>query len=54
MTAIEVLGLVGTASAGTAYLASGLFCTLATAFAILWARRFQHGPLEWLMRRLTG
>jgi len=30
------------------------FCALAVLFAALWTRSFKRGPLEWLMRRLTG
>lgn len=30
-----------------------VFCVLSVVFATLWRRRFQRGPVEWVMRRLT-
>jgi len=33
---------------------SAAFCGLSVLFALLWTRRFSRGPLEWLMRKLTG
>lgn len=30
------------------------FCVLSVLFATLWTRRFERGPLEWLMRKLTN
>lgn len=40
-------GLVQVAAAAATY------CILAIVFAWVWAKFFQQGPLEWLMRRLT-
>jgi len=31
-----------------------VFCIAAVLFAWMWRRRFRHGPLEWVMRKLTG
>ncbi len=30
------------------------FCALSILFATLWTRSFKRGPVEWLMRKLTG
>lgn len=40
-------GLVQVAVAATTY------CLLAITCAFVWTKFFEHGPLEWLMRRLT-
>ncbi len=54
MGVLEALGLLGGQSAETAILAAGLFIIAAVIYATVWARFFRTGPVEWLMRRLTG
>ena len=36
-----------------AVMAAAAFCILGVAFATMWTRRFQRGPLEWVMRLVT-
>lgn len=31
-----------------------LFCICAVIFSHFWRKRFEHGPIEWAMRRITG
>lgn len=31
-----------------------LFCLCCVVFAVIWRRRFTMGPLEWLIRKITG
>ena len=31
-----------------------IFCLCAVVFSHYWSKRFEHGPLEWGMRRVTG
>ena len=54
-----VIGLGGLIAIGwlattsrEALLAALMFFTGATAFSILWLRKFRHGPLEWVLRKL--
>ena len=54
ITALEVLGLIGDQSLTTVVVAAFTFCACAMIYAYLWAKRFKHGPLESLMRRLAG
>lgn len=37
-----------------AVLAALVFAVLAAWFSLLWTKRFARGPLEWLLRRITG
>ncbi len=34
--------------------ASVVFCALSVLFAYFWRRQFKRGPVEWVMRRMTG
>ncbi len=53
MTALEELGyLEGQALSTVLAAALGFFLVMAV-FAHLWRRRFRHGPLEWLLRRVS-
>ncbi len=54
MGALEMLGLLEGQSITTAVLAAGLFCILATIYALLWSRIFRRGPIENIMRKATG
>ena len=31
-----------------------IFCICAVIFSYYWSKRFERGPLEWGMRRITG
>jgi uncharacterized membrane protein YeiB len=53
MGVLETLGLLNDQTLGFSLLASAVFCGLGVAFSTLWRRRFQRGPLEWVMRRVT-
>ena len=54
MGTLETLGLLENQSPPFAIGSALLFCVLSVGFAHLWKQRFQQGPLEWVMRRLTG
>lgn len=53
MGLLETLGRLEKQTLGFAVVAALVFYVIGTAFSVLWTRRFQRGPLEWLMRRLT-
>lgn len=54
MGSLEALGLLGGQTAERAALAALAFCAAATLYAVLWARAFERGPVETLMRRIAG
>jgi len=54
MGCLEWFGLLSGQSIATAYSAAALFCLGAIAYAWLWSRFFRHGPIEYVMRKLTG
>jgi len=54
MGILEELAMLGNQPPSSALLAAGIFCVLASAFANVWHRFHKRGPLEALMRRLTG
>ncbi|MCY6381076.1 DUF418 domain-containing protein [Hoeflea prorocentri] len=54
MGVLEAAGLVGGQTPSAALTAAILYCVAATVFAYLWSRRFKRGPLESVMRWLTG
>ncbi|MFK7957682.1 MAG: DUF418 domain-containing protein [Lysobacterales bacterium] len=54
MGLMESQGLIGAGSAGQALQWSGVFVAGAVVFSNLWRRALAHGPLEWIMRRLTS
>ncbi len=54
MGTLEALGMLEEQSIAVAVIAAVLFCIVATICALLWARWFRRGPLETLMRTLTG
>ena len=53
MGVLEVLGLMGAGTLGQSLAASLVFYAAAIAFAVLWRRRFERGPLEALFRAST-
>ncbi|VAX09286.1 hypothetical protein MNBD_GAMMA26-369 [hydrothermal vent metagenome] len=54
MGILEFLDMLGGQNAQTALVAAGLFSLVTVAYALLWARFFRRGPLESLMRNVTG
>ncbi|MCP4660348.1 MAG: DUF418 domain-containing protein [bacterium] len=54
MGLLEALGLLGGRSLAFALTSTAIFCAAAIVCSWLWTRRFRRGPLEWVMRRLTG
>lgn len=53
MGTLESLGMLENQSLPTAVTAATIFCVAAVAFAHFWRQRFDRGPLEAIMRRLT-
>lgn len=51
---LEAFGLLGRQSAEISIFASSLFIISAVIYAVIWARFFRAGPIEWLMRRVAG
>ncbi len=54
MSALDLLGLLEGQTHGSALVASLVFCLIAMLFTLVWARFFNRGLLETLMRKLTG
>ncbi|VAW44791.1 hypothetical protein MNBD_GAMMA02-1752, partial [hydrothermal vent metagenome] len=54
MGSLEALGRINNQTAEQALLAALLFCVLTTLLAFLWNLKFKRGPLEALMRKITG
>lgn len=52
--AVILLGLVLTRPMISGVAAALVFFVLTAAASMLWKRFLRHGPIEWLMRRLTG
>jgi uncharacterized protein len=52
--AIESTGLVSSQTLPVAQGCGVVFFALAVFVSSLWKRRFRHGPLEWVMRRVAG
>ena len=50
LEALEVLDKTLPYALGSAV----VFCICAVIFSHFWTRRFERGPLEWGMRRITG
>jgi uncharacterized protein len=52
---LEVFGVLeGRRSVGFSVIWGAVFCVVAVIFAYLWRQRYPRGPLETLMRRITG
>lgn len=54
MGSLEALNLLGGQTVEIAVWASAIFCLAATIYAFIWARWFNRGPAEALMRKLAG
>ena len=54
LVALHLLGVAFDNSLGLAMGFGVLFFVVAVLVANLWNRRFRHGPLEWVIRRLAG
>ena len=54
MGSLEALGLLEGQTVTHAVWASVLFCLAATLYAFVWAKRFERGPIEALMRWTAG
>ena len=54
MGALSAVGRLENQSLPFAVAASVAFYALAVAFAVLWRKRFDRGPLEWVMRKWSG
>jgi len=54
MGTLEALGLIQDQTVGASVTASLAFCIAAVLYARLWAVKFRRGPIEALMRYLTG
>ncbi|MFQ5524674.1 MAG: DUF418 domain-containing protein [Thermoanaerobaculia bacterium] len=54
MTTLDALGRLENQSPAFSLACSVLFWLLGIGFALVWRRRFHRGPLEGLMRRVTG
>lgn len=54
MTTLHTLGRLEGQMLAFSLVCSLLFWTLGVGFAVVWRRRFRRGPLEGLMRRVTG
>ena len=51
---LERLGLLENQTLPFAIGSSVIFCMCAAIFSHFWRKRFERGPLEWAMRRITG
>lgn len=54
MGVLEAIGRLNDQTLPFSIGASLLFCLLSVIFSHFWRRRFKRGPLEWVMRRVTG
>ncbi len=54
MGGLSAVGRLENQSLPFAAAASAAFYALAVAFAVLWRKRFDRGPLEWIMRKWSG
>lgn len=54
MGTLEVLGLLGGQTLQTSVIAAIVFCAASVVYALIWARFFKRGPVEYLMRKMAG
>jgi len=54
MGSLEALGRLEHQSVGFGLTSAGAFCAIAVLFSVWWRGRFTRGPLEAVMRRVTG
>ena len=53
MGVLDYLGKLESGDLTYAFNAAAVFCILSIISSNIWAIRFRHGPLEWLMRRMS-
>jgi uncharacterized membrane protein YeiB len=53
MGVLEALGLLENQPLSFAVGSAIIFCVVAVLFSVLWMKRFNRGPLEWVMRQVT-
>ena len=51
---LEILGILGNKTLPFAIGSAIIFCICAVMFAHFWRKRYERGPLEWGIRRITG
>ena len=51
---LEVLGILGNKTLPFVMGSAVIFCICAVIFSHFWRKRFERGPLEWGIRRITG
>lgn len=54
MGTLEELGMIGGQPAEAAVFAGCLFIVFSILYAMVWAKFFKVGPIEWVMRRVAG
>jgi uncharacterized membrane protein YeiB len=54
MGILEAMGRLENQSLAWAVFTSLVFSVIGIAFSWLWRRRYDRGPLEWVMRRVAG
>ena len=54
MGVLEAMGRLSSQTLGFSLVAAIAFISVATIFAVVWRRFRRRGPVEWLMRQLTG
>lgn len=54
MGTLEAMGWLKGQALVDVTVAAAIYCAFAIVFAIAWLKYFRLGPLEWLMRRITG
>lgn len=54
MGVLEAMALIGGQPAEAAILAASIFIVFSVVYALIWAKFFKVGPLEWVMRRVAG
>ena len=51
---LKILGFLENQTFSSAIGSAVIFCICAVIFSHFWRKRFEHGPLEWSIRRITG
>jgi uncharacterized membrane protein YeiB len=54
MGVLEELGLLGGQTLLSAVLAGLIFCIFASVYAYFWSKKFKRGPIETVMRKISG
>jgi len=50
---LEIIGRLENQTLSFAIISAAIFSALAIIFSYYWKKRFQHGPLEWVIRKIT-